>query len=175
MANSAVESPCFPRNILRKTCAYSVGNCPNGPIAQLYYLSAKIYRCVNYAFNTLQPSDKFIEGEYAAGVHQRVSVSLVKSEVEEMIRLNSVAAQGCHYDVSSTACDDSTDDHESDSGIPTPSCGISFDFADVGAEDRGDDSAFVTRLDAGEAKLPPDMDEFLELLMVCAKEVGQPV
>ncbi|GBE60651.1 hypothetical protein, conserved [Babesia ovata] len=177
MANSSVESPSFPRNILRKTCEYSVGNCPDGPIAQLYYLSAKIYRCVNYAFNTLQPFDMLIEGEHTSNAHQRVPISLIKSEVEEMIRMNSLAGQGYRYDVSAKACDDSDDDEngdqDGDSVVTSPSGGVSFDFANVAVDDCGDDSAFVTRLDAEGEKLPPDMDDFVELLLACAKEISR--
>ncbi|GFE54834.1 spermidine putrescine ABC transporter ATP-binding, putative [Babesia ovis] len=158
-----------PGNLFRQTCVNSIGKNPDGPVAQFYYLSAKVYRAVNSALQALQPFKELDCTENANASLHRVPISAIKSEVEEMIRMNSMMAMeplGGGIDHVGATDVDNIWGNANQVSLPFP-----------GVTDTGTsfDASLGTAMDANGDMVPLDMDQFMELLVACANEVGQPL
>ncbi|GIX63168.1 serine/threonine-protein kinase At1g54610, putative [Babesia caballi] len=163
-----------PGDLIHKTCFYSVCESPDGPIAQFCYGLAKIYRCVNSALHALPPFREADAEEELPASRQRVPIALVKSEVEEMIRKNSGMYGDAPAEPGDAMSDAPLSETDCSTIIGSPVCGVSFDFAMIDSVECTADAVSDTEFEFDHGRLPPDMDEFLQLLVACAKEVGEP-
>ncbi|EDO06496.1 hypothetical protein BBOV_II005450 [Babesia bovis T2Bo] len=157
-----------PANIIRQTCVSSIKQHPDGPIAQLSYLSARVYRAVNAAMQVLQPIyEPDLTDSHGESVH-RIPISAIKSEMEEFIRKNQVLETNQSFNDNGEIFSPKKD------VCNVSGKGYSFDFVD--ADDERSTAAVSADGIEGTNDVPMmDMDQFMELLVSCANEVEMPL
>ncbi|KAK1443654.1 hypothetical protein BgAZ_205300 [Babesia gibsoni] len=156
--------------IIQRACQYVMDKSPDGPLAQYYYVTAKLYRCVSKAVGSLPPFGEASLEEKPASTCERVSIAMIKREVEEMVKLTRKEKNIYHSsreqsesDVESTVATWSND-------FFTDNGEMSFDFVDnveFQSICNGDEEFMFSPHGSG---MQPGMEEFMELLMSCAKE-----
>ncbi|ORM41712.1 uncharacterized protein BXIN_2744 [Babesia sp. Xinjiang] len=132
-----------PGNFFRRTCVDSLGKNPDGAIAQFYYLSAKIYRGVNYALQAI-PAFKEAQYDEGSGVScHRVPISAIKSELEDMIKMNSMLSTEPIVKMDGECVERLATDLEPLWG--TNASGVSFDFSEMDTPGNGMDATLEAR------------------------------
>lgn len=160
-----------PSNIVQQAFLYALNNCPEGPVAQFYYLSAKLYRCISDVVNSLPPFMESVEDAGVPSTGERISIEVVKAEVDEMVRKNILPFHNATA-VQEPPTSGGDDAH------PAYACNNSdkksaksFDFVNCSDIECSSNSSDDVRFFNTDGSLPAGIDEFMELLVTCAKEV----